>query len=250
METKRNTYLLIGLFALITGFSSFSQKMESITPEVFVEEMQPVVAKMNRDNITIRFKREIYKDLKTKELVSTSSGCLYHGAGVTFRLENDQVTIIQDKDLYLIIDSTSGVIQLSGADTTFNPAGAIANFNTESLEKFQLFRAHSGAYDQYKIIPEDLSEGTVEYYVDTKTQQIYKVSITYPPANYFSENMDDETLEEPFAIVIYEPVKQLASNGKLFDMSAILLPLGNGRFKLTEAYRDFELFDARYEPAN
>lgn len=250
METKRHFYLLTSLFALVIGFSSFSQKMESITPEVFVREMQPVVAKMNRDNSTIRFKREVYKDLKTKELVSTSSGCLYHGAGMTFRLENDQVTIIQDNSLYLIIDSTAGIIQLSEADTTFNPAGAIANFNTASLEKFQLFRSHSGTFDQYKIIPEDLSEGTIEYFVDTKTQQIYKVSITYPPANYFSENMDDETLEEPFAIVIYEPLKQLVSEGKLFDMSTILLPLGDGRFKLTEAYRDFELYDARYEPAN
>ncbi|WP_343748982.1 hypothetical protein [Fluviicola sp.] len=225
-----------------------AQQLTEISSQDFLKEMKPVIEKMNQSNCKLKFKKEIYKDLRTNELISTSTGVVYYGSGNTFRMENEGVTIIQTGDIYVIIDSLESLVQLTEPDKNFSPAMAVGNFNLEALSKFKLSYYKTTAYTTYKVIPDNLSEGTIEYQVDNKSGLIYRFKVSYPPANYFSETIDDETVEEPYAVVTYEPMEKIKNPAKLFDLAPYVVASGDGKYVLSDKLINYELYDARYHP--
>lgn len=227
-----------------------AQQYTEISPELFVKEMKPVIVKMSQSNSKLQFKKEIYKDLHSNELVSSSSGAIYYGTGMSFKMENEGITIIQTNEIYVVIDSSERIVQLAKPDSSFNPAASLMNFKEDALSKFKLSSYKTDNYVSYKVIPENLSEGTIEYQVDRKSNMLYRFKVSYPPANYFSENMDDETLEEPYVVMIYEPIQKLKNPEQFFDLKNILVKKANGEYLLADQLINYELHDSRYQPTN
>lgn len=225
-----------------------AQQLTEISSQDFLKEMKPVIEKMNQSNCKLKFKREVYKDLRTNELLSTGTGVIYYGSGNTFRMENEGITIIQTGDIYVIIDSLENLVQLTDPDKNFSPATAVVNFNLEALSKFKLSYYKTAAYTTYKVIPENLADGTIEYQVDNKSGLIYRFKISYPPANYFSETIDDETVEEPYAVITYEPMEKIKNGSKFFDLTPYLVAGTDGKYVLSDKLINYELYDARYHP--
>ncbi len=223
-----------------------AQQFTEIPAELFIKEMKPVIAKMNQNNCKLTFKKEIYKDLRSNELVSSSTGVIYYGTGISFRMENEGITLIQTDEIYMVIDSTEHIVQLAEPDSSFNPSAALMNFKTEALSKFKLSSFKTDSYISYKVVPENLSEGIIEYQVDRKSNMLYRFKISYPPGNYFSENMDDETLEEPYAVIIYEPIQKLKNPEAFFDLKHIVVKNAKGEYLLADQMINYELHDSRY----
>lgn len=243
---KTTILFLLSIFSIV-GWN-FAQEFKEISSESFVKEMTEIVRTMNKDNFKMTFKKEIYKDKVTNELIASTTGYMMHGTGLIYRSQSDGILVIQTDKLNVVIDSAALVVQLSKPDTSFNPAKAMANFNEESLKQFKLYKALAKGYTVYRVMPENLGEGIIEYYVKENGASIYKMIITYPPANYFSENLDDETLEEPYAILIYEPIKALTEQERktVFNLDEILVPIEGGRYMLNDNYKQYELYDSRY----
>ena len=248
-DFKMKLYLTF-LILPVVAFKLNAQQYKEISSELFIKEMKPVIAKMNQPNSKLSFKKEIYKDLHSNELVSSSSGVIYYGTGSSFRMENDGITIIQTSDIYVLIDSTERIVQLAKPDSSFNPSASLLNFNEEALAKFKLSSYKADSYISYQVIPENLAEGTIEYQVDLKSQMLYRFKVTYPPSNYFSENMDDETLEEPYVIMIYDPIQKLKNPEVYFDLKNILVKTASGEYLLANQLTNYELHDSRYQPTN
>jgi hypothetical protein len=227
-----------------------AQQFKEISSDLFVREMKPVIAKMNQANSRLAFKKEIYKDLHSNELMTASSGVIYYGTGKTFRMENEGVTVIQTDDLFVLIDSTEQLVQLATPDTSFNPSASLLNFRTDALLKFKLSSYKTDKYISYKVVPENLADGIIEYQVDLKSNMLYRFKVSYPPANYFSENMEDETLEEPYVIMVYEPIQPLKNPERYFDLKNILVKKAGGEYLLSEQLTNYELHDSRYQPTN
>jgi len=227
-----------------------AQQFTEISSELFVKEMKPVIEKMNQHNSRLSFKKEIYKDLHSNELISSSSGTIYYGTGITFRMENEGLTIIQTNEIYVVIDSLQAMVQLAKPDSSFNPAASLMNFKADALSKFKLSSYKTDSYISYKVVPPNLSEGTIEYQVDRKSNVLYRFKVSYPPANYFSENMDDETLEEPYVVMIYEPIQKLKNPEELFDLKHILVKNAGGEYLLADQMTHYELHDSRFQSTN
>lgn len=227
-----------------------AQQFKEISSDLFVREMKPVIAKMNQANSRLAFKKEIYKDLHSNELMTASSGVIYYGTGKTFRMENEGITVIQTDDLFVLIDSTEQLVQLATPDTSFNPSASLLNFRTDALLKFKLSSYKTDKYISYKVVPENLADGIIEYQVDLKSNMLYRFKVSYPPANYFSENMEDETLEEPYVIMVYEPIQPLKNPERYFDLKNILVKNAGGEYLLSEQLTNYELHDSRYQPTN
>jgi len=236
------------LFMLIVFTRSHAQQLTEISSGDFIREMRPVIEKMNQDNSKLRFKKEVYRDARSNELLSSSVGVIYHGKERSFRMEDGGVTIMQTNDIYLVVDSLDRVIQLAEPDTNFNPSMALMNLKAEALEKFQLSSYKNATFITYKVVPENLMDGTIEYQVDLKSNMIYRFKISYPAANYFSEDLDDETVEEPYAVITYEPLEKIKDPQKLFDLKQYIVPDQEGKYKLSDQLVNYELYDSRYHP--
>lgn len=241
-------YGIILMSALIYIGKINAQQLTEISTQDFIKEMNPVIGKMNQSNSKLTFKKEIYRDLHSNELISSASGVVYNGTGKSFRLENDGITIIQTSEIYVIIDSLENIVQLTEPDTNFNPSMALVNFNPESLSRFKLSSYKTPAYTTYRVVPENLGDGTIEYEVDNKSHLIYRFKVAYPPANYFSETIDDETVEEPYAVITYEPIEKIKDPKPLFDLRPYIVLDENGKYKLSDQLVNYELYDARYHP--
>jgi hypothetical protein len=227
-----------------------AQTYTEISKELFLKEMRPVIEKMSQSNSKLIFKKEIFKDLHSNELISSSTGVIYTGTGKSFRMENEGITIIQTDDIYVVIDSMEQIVQLAKPDSSFNPSASLANFKSDALSKFKLSSFKTDTYISYKVIPENLAEGTIEYQVDRKTNMLYRFKVSYPSANYFSENLDDETLEEPYAVMVYEPLQKIKNPEALFDLSRIIVKQANGEYLLAEQMTNYELHDSRFKSTN
>lgn len=227
-----------------------AQTYKEISGELFLKEMKPVIEKMSQNNSKIAFKKEIFKDLHSNELISSSSGVIYYGTGKTFRMESEGIKVIQTHEIYVIVDSLEQLVQLSKPDSSFNPSASLANFKLDALSRFKLSSYKADQYISYKVIPENLSEGIIEYQVDRKSNMLYRFKVSYPAANYFSENLEDETLEEPYAVIIYEPIQQIKNPEVLFDLSGIIRKQANGEYLLAEQLTHYELHDSRYKTTN
>lgn len=240
-------YLII-LTAFVWIGQVSAQQLTEINSGDFIKEMTPVIEKMNQNNCKLRFKREVYKDLRSNELISTTNGVIYHGTDKLFRLENDGITIIQTNEIYVIIDSLENLVQLAEPDTNFNPSMALMNLKMEALSKFKLSYYKTAAYTTYKVVPENPGDGIVEYQVDNKSKMIYRFKVSYPPANYFSENIDDETVEEPYAVITYEPIEKIKNSDQIFNLKPYVVLDENGKYKLSDKLVNYELYDSRYHP--
>lgn len=247
LQPDFNMKYCILLFSAMVCVGTFhAQQLTEISSQDFVKEMKPVIEKMNQSNSKLKFKKEIYKDLHSNELISSASGIIYNGTGKSFRLENDGITIIQTNEIYVIIDSLENIVQITDPDTNFNPSMALVNFKLEALSKFKLSSYKTAAYTSYKVVPENLGDGTIEYEVDNKSQLIYRFKVAYPPANYFSETIDDETVEEPYAVITYEPMEKIKNPAPVFDLKPYVFLDENGTYQLSDQLVNYELYDARY----
>jgi len=125
---------------------------------------------------------------------------------------------------------------------------ALSNLTEKNLKDYTVYMFKGDAYTQFKVESKNVGESTLEFFVDNKTKHLYKLSILFPKANYFSEDITDESEEQPFIVLIYEPLTSLKNASKLFDTKNVLIPDEKGRFSLAPSYSNFKLYDSRYEP--
>lgn len=248
MDNKICISFFLLLLAMAKGMV-YSQSYESISSEQFVKIMTPIVQKLNSDNIKVSYKKDIYQDINTKQLISSTSGYILHGKGLYYKNISEGFVEIQTNQLNVVIDSASSSVQISNPDTLYTHTNAITNFNVENMKKYELYMLNTNNVKQFKIITNNSSEGIIEYFISAKEQTLYKMIITYPRANYFSESIEDETLEEPFAVIIYEPIQELTQyeQNNSFNLDHILTPVSDKQFKLTDNYSQFKLYDSRYQ---
>jgi hypothetical protein len=248
-DSKMKRYTALCMAFLCFG-KFHAQEYTDLSKELFLKEMRPVIEKMSQSNSKLTFRKEIFKDVHSNELISSSKGVIYSGTGKSFRMESDGITIIQSDDIYVLIDSAEHIVQLAKPDSSFNPSASLANFKLEALSKFKLSSFQTDTYSSYKVVPENLSEGIIEYQVDRKTNMLYRFKVSYPPANYFSEDLEDETLEEPYAVMVYEPLQKIKNPEAVFDLSKIIVKQANGDYLLAEQMTNYELHDSRFKSTN
>lgn len=242
-------HILIGLIILL-GSATFAQTTSKMSDKDFKKEIEVVRVNMNKEYSIIRFKKEVFQDERANKAVESSSGVIYRGSGINYRMVNDGLTVLHLEGVILIIDSTSKMIQISEPDSITKTVDLLGEVSTKMLGNYTIEKTVFPTYITYKATPKKGLESTLEFFVDSKTKRLYKLKMTLPEANYFSEDLEDETLEKPYVVMVYEPVQDLKKDSDLFSYTPYVKLNESKKFELTEAFSTYELHDARYQPTH
>lgn len=245
-------FYIIVVVALISSLDSTvcAQATSKISEKDFKKEIEAVRVTMNKEYSLIRFKKEVFQDEKSMNAVESSTGVIYRGSGIDYKMVNEGLTVLHLNDIILIIDSTSKMIQISEPDSITKTIDLLSEVSIKMLEEYDIYKTIFPTYMIFKAIPKNSMESTLEFFVDTKTKRLYKLKMTLPEANYFSEDLEDETLERPYVLMVYEPVQGLKKDTDVFSYTPYVKKNDSKKFELTEAYSGYELHDARYQPNN
>lgn len=238
------TYLSI-LFCIAVG-CCFGQTGKVISAKEFNEEMTPVLAQLNKNNIVLKFKKETYSDVKSTSPIESVNGVIYRGSGLSYKMVVGGVTVIQTEELSIYIDSAQQVVQVNDIDSSMKALNMVNSFTQEMLVNYDLEKTSNGSFTILKASPKTFDEGIMEFYIDPKKKVLYKLVISMPPANYFMENDDDETIESPFVSVIYEPIVPMKKNEVSFSETSILKKDKEDHLSLTTTMAGYQLHDGRF----
>ena len=204
------------------------------------------LAQLNQKNIVMRFKKETFQDVKSASPIESVNGVVYRGTGLCYKMVLGGITVLQTDDIAIYIDSTERSVQVNEIDSSLKALNMTGSFTEEMLANYELERHQSGSFIVLKATPKFFDEGIMEFYLDAKKKSLYKLVISLPPANYFMENDDDETIESPYVSVIYEPIVPLKKNEVSFSEAGILIKDKQNNLSLTTAMTGYQLHDGRY----
>lgn len=245
--------LIISLTLLLSGFLEnkiFAQTRTVLSSAEFSKEVAPIRSMMNKEMTFIKFKKDIFQDVATNKLIESSSGILYKGKGLNYKMINNGLLVLQTDKINLVVDSAANIVQINSVDSSLKISNFLADFPTTVLDNYEFEKIVNPTFFVLKATAVKTDEGTMEFYFHSKTKMLYKFILTFPPANYFSEELDDETIETPSVVMIYEPIQTLKPGDGSFDYSPYVKLNENGKFVLTEKMTAYELIDTRYQPTS
>jgi|GEM_PF-4254708 len=235
------------LICLLFSFSGIGQERKSLDAKSFNAEMVALGKKMNAELISCRFKKEVFKDIKSSQLIESSSGEIIRGSGFDYKMTNPGMISYQMDNINVVVDSTEQMVYLSNIDSSMRQVAQMQQIPLDALKQYKLEKVIFPAYYILRAEPENLSIGIMEFYVHAKSQELYKLNIFYPPGNYFSESMEDESIESPYLSIIFEPMRKLKETSDLISLKNILERNASGDYVLSASMSGFQLKDTRYK---
>ena len=236
--------------AIICSFLSLmgiSQERKTLDAKSFNAEMVVLGKKMNAEMISCKFKKEVFKDIKSSEVIESGFGEIIRGKGLEYKMINPGMISFQTNELNVVVDSLDKIVYISSIDSSMRQVAQMQQIPADALKGYKLEKLIYPTYYVLRAEPENASLGILEFYVRAESKELYKLNIYYPPGNYFSESMDDETLESPYLSIIYEPMKKLKATVNLISLENILEKTGTDEYKLSPNMQGFQLKDSRYK---
>ncbi|WP_343748964.1 hypothetical protein [Fluviicola sp.] len=225
-----------------------SQERKTLDAKSFNNEMALLGKKMNAELVSCRFKKEIFKDIRSSEIIESSSGEVIRGKGFEFKMSSPGIINMQKNNLQVLIDSSERIVYISNIDSSMRQIAQLQQIPLDALKDYKLEKISFPTYYILRAEPQNASIGTMELYVHNNTTELYKLNIFYPPGNYFSESMEDESVESPYLTIIFEPMKKLKGTDELISLKNILEINAAGDYILAPAMSGFQLKDTRYKP--
>lgn len=237
-------------FVLICSFIAFigsAQEKKLLDAKSFNKELVLLGKKMNAEYVSCKFKREVFKDVKSSQVMESSVGEIIRGKGLEYKMTNPGMISFQTADLNVVIDSLDKIVYISSIDSSMSKVMQMQQIPEDALKDYKLEKITYPGYYILRAEPSNVSIGILEFYVHFQSQELYKLNIYYPPGNYFSESLEDETVEAPYMSIIYEPIKKLKSTANVISLDNILEKTGNDDYKLSAKMTGFQLKDSRYK---
>ncbi len=236
-NTILSFFILLGFFA----------KSQEISPSEMKKDAIKMAAIFEKENYELSYSKSVYQDKKDQTPVEQTKGVYYFGVSPNYRIEENNLLIVQTKDFTMTIDSTEKKIFISKTASDYSPVN-LALYQNDSILNAQKFtkRKENKSF-VYTIQSRDVDNGIVELFVSETNFFVYKVNYYLPAGNYVQENLDDESVEQPLVIITYNPVKQKIQNSELFNVNKWLNTAAKP-MELQPYAKDFQLIDLRYEP--
>lgn len=223
----------------------------ALSQEISASEMKADVMKMaahfEKENIELRYNKTIYQDKNDAKPMNQTSGVYYAGTSPFYRLEENNTLTIQNSTYSMTIDTAEQKIFIDRTRADFSPVDLKVYQNDSILNAQKFTKTTKGNYIVYTIQSKEGDNGIIEMYVNQKDFFLYKINFYMPKGNYFQESMDDETLEQPLLVIVYNNPKKTNFNDNLFYTSK-WLNAETKPFSLTQLAISYQLIDLRYEP--
>lgn len=231
------------------NFSLFSicQEKKELDAKSFNNEMVVLGKKMNAEMMSIKFKKEIFKDINSPVVVESANGQIIRGKGLDYKMVNPGMINFQTGKLNVLVDSTERMVIISNVDSSLQHISQLNQIPLDVLKDYKLSKTLFPTYYVLRAEPENKSIGILEFYIHKESTELFKFNMFYPPGNYFSESMEDESLESPYLTIIFEPMKKLKETANLISLENILEKTAEGAYVLSPKMTDFQLKDTRYK---
>lgn len=239
-------YIILLIFSFIS-LSLIGQERKSLDAKTFNSEMALIGKKMNAELVSCKFKKEVFKDINSAEIIESSTGEIIRGKGFDYKMVNQGITNYQIDELNVVVDSLERMVYLSNIDSSMQQIAQLQQIPADALKDYKLEKILFTNYYVLRAEPKNTSIGILEFYVHNASRELYKLNIFYPPGNYFSESMEDESIESPYLTVIFEPMKKLKDTSKQISLHDILEKNGSGDYVLSASMNGFQLKDTRYK---
>jgi hypothetical protein len=240
---KKITLLICLSFSLF----SISQEKKELDAKSFNNEMVVLGKKMNAEMMSIKFKKEIFKDINSPVVVESANGQIIRGKGLDYKMVNPGMINFQTGKLNVLVDSTERMVIISNVDSSLQHISQLNQIPLDVLKDYKLSKTLFPTYYVLRAEPENKSIGILEFYIHKESTELFKFNMFYPPGNYFSESMEDESLESPYLTIIFEPMKKLKETANLISLENILEKTAEGAYVLSPKMTDFQLKDTRYK---
>lgn len=232
---------------LCFSFLSISQEKKELDAKSFNSEMILLGKKMNTEMISVKFKKEIFKDVNSPVVIESGQGEIIRGKGLEYKMVNPGMINYQTGKLNVLVDSTEHMVIISSIDSTLQSISQLNQIPLDVLKDYQLSKTIFPTYYVLRAEPQNKAIGILEFFVHKESTELYKFNMFYPPGNYFSESMEDETLESPYLTIIFEPMKKLKETANLISLENILEKTAEGEYVLSPKMAGFQLKDTRYK---
>lgn len=248
MRKVLKCFLIVIAVAAVQDLSA--QTTVKLSPAEFNKEIAPSRSLMNRENVSIRFKKEIFEDVQSKVLMESSAGMVCRGKDITYKMVNDGLVVVQTDELKVIVDSVNMLIQLGEVESELKSIDFLGDLPLNMLDNYELEKTTYPNHFVLKASPKNADDAIMEMFINNKDKALYKLVVTMQPANYFSESLSDETLESPYVTIVYEPLQTIKNAEAIITYQPYILKNQSGNYELTPAFSAYQLHDSRYRPTN
>ena len=192
----------------------FGQKLDNINAKTVLNRISHNYL---TENYSLRYTKTIFRSIEDVEPMEVSTGIFYVGNMAEYRIEEPGTLIIQNKELNLTIDSASNMVYLSEPDEDYLPM-EMRTFMTDSLMDFYSFSLlKKKNFHQLTIENKNELSHSIILQVDPVSYEVRKFIYHMPVGNYFSESIDDETVESPVLEIAYNKIKKEKFNVTFFS---------------------------------
>lgn len=240
---------LIALVFITFGLSGFCQVYQEVDNKTVIKEFDQLSKKYRASNFQMNYNKKIYRDSLDVEAMVETNGFISKGQNFQFRMEEKGTIVIQNEELKMTVDSASQLVTIGRPDTLFKTIDINAFMDKKAFDTYTFKRMEYKGMIRYLIVSKNRLEGITELWINAKDFSLQKLVMSLPKANYFNESLEDESMEKPLVVLVYQPLKTLdkATVSKHFSQEDWLTK-ENSKYSLKPSKGMFKLHDLRYNP--
>lgn len=236
---------LIILSCLLLGQVGFSQ-VENNSFKSICKELDEFWKKQPSKNFTTDVNTVVFSNKDKSQITTQENGKIMAGENNSFMFSSKSSFYIQNNLFGLMIDSIEKTIYLS----------PIKEMNYESFQWNSLYM-DSSMYEVKKTITKEsvtfyvkekmmVSQyQTMSFEFDKNNATVKKVCLNFWPANYTSETIEDESMEQPYMEMTYTTILTNGNTEAILTEMNTIVKQENKTIQVAPLYATFEIQDLR-----
>jgi hypothetical protein len=224
---------------------SWAQLEEVPSSETVLKDFSELSKVYSKGDYSLSFQRVIYRNLEDKQPMMTENGKIYRGVKSEYRVEIPGSLTIQNHAMKVVVDSTLKVISVLKTDTLFEAVDLKKFMDQHVSDQYSFKRSSKSGVLHYSITPKRAGESITDVWINESGHTLQRIELIMPKANYFSEQLDDESEETPKLVITYGKPVMLGSNKAAFFELGGILTDSSENLSLNPKVIGFTLHDTR-----
>ena len=233
------------LVTVIISLRGNAQGYETVNPEKVFTEFSEVAKVYGKADYSLSYQRTIYKNIGDTEAMLIEKGTIYRGKENEYRVESPGGLTIQNNELKIVVDSAFSLISIFKTDTLFQTIDVRQFMDKSITDKYTFQRLQNKDVIRYLMTPKSSLEGATELWINAKDYTLIRLEMLMPKSNYFSDRMDDQSMESPKLIITYNKPQPLKANKASFFDFGQIVENKNNQWTLMPNVKGFTLHDSR-----
>ncbi len=238
MDSKTNIALIFFVLLSFLGFGQDSAKEE------FKATMKKVAKVYSAENIKIKYSREIFESASAEIPMESNKGIICIGSKKKYRVEENGTLVIQNEQFKMSVDSTEMLVLISTIDENIL-SNNIAEMDKDSvLVDYTVQKRFVKNQIIYELTAKNDLSTSITLVLNKTSLEIVSMSYFMPASNYFSETLNDESLEKPVLVIKYEAPEKIKDSPELYVTKNWIVS-NDIPLELTAKAKGFVIYDTR-----